>query len=388
MSQPRNPQITCARSGPPPPSVTASGADALTPSAGRTPAPPRGASWSAGRGHCAIMYGSPCGTTKTSPASSRTGALAAKRRPASATPDDVIRHDVLGAGQHDRCEFRRGRDLVHPRRRHLHRKEHRAREPHGPQNIRQHIDVADSAAAVEGAGRRRAIGRQGAPGCRGRQRWTIGHGVRPRRDPTFAPSAAGDRRTHMTTGNAVRTMWALGDYHRFATATVWELGPVLVEACGVSAGQRVLDVAAGTGNVAIRAAQAGASVVASDMTPEHFDAGRRAAREAGVDARMDRRRRRSRCPSPMPSSMWSPRASARCSHPDHQAAASELLRVCRPGGVIGMMNFTPDGAGGDFFRAAFGVRPAGAARRAVAAAVGNGGSRTESVWRPDVVAGD
>ncbi len=35
---------------------------------------------------------------------------------------------------------------------------------------------------------------------------------------------------------------------------------------------------------------------------------------------------------------------------DHQAAARELLRVCRPGGVIGMMNFTPDGAGGDFFR--------------------------------------
>ena len=45
----------------------------------------------------------------------------------------------------------------------------------------------------------------------------------------------------------------------------------------------MLDVAAGTGNVAIRAAQAGASVVASDLTPENFDAGRRAAREAGVD---------------------------------------------------------------------------------------------------------
>jgi ubiquinone/menaquinone biosynthesis C-methylase UbiE len=36
--------------------------------------------------------------------------------------------------------------------------------------------------------------------------------------------------------------------------------------------------------------------------------------------------------------------------PDHQAAARELVRVCRPGGVIGMTNFTPDGAGGDFFR--------------------------------------
>src|SRR5262245_4245048 len=60
---------------------------------------------------------------------------------------------------------------------------------------------------------------------------------------------------------AHRAMWALGDYHRFATATVWELGPVLVEACGISASHRVLDVAAGTGNTAIRAAKPGAGVV-------------------------------------------------------------------------------------------------------------------------------
>src|SRR5215470_13549200 len=46
---------------------------------------------------------------------------------------------------------------------------------------------------------------------------------------------------------AHRAMWALGNYHRFATSTVWELGPVLVQACGIAAGQRVLDVAAGTG---------------------------------------------------------------------------------------------------------------------------------------------
>ena len=51
-----------------------------------------------------------------------------------------------------------------------------------------------------------------------------------------------------------RAMWAMGNYDRFARATVWELGPVLVRACGVASGQRVLDVAAGTGNVAIRAA--------------------------------------------------------------------------------------------------------------------------------------
>jgi len=51
----------------------------------------------------------------------------------------------------------------------------------------------------------------------------------------------------METTKTERRLWALGDYHRFATETVWGLGPVLVEACGITAGQRVLDVAAGTG---------------------------------------------------------------------------------------------------------------------------------------------
>ena len=82
---------------------------------------------------------------------------------------------------------------------------------------------------------------------------------------------------------ATRAMWAADDYHRFATETVWGLGPRLVEATGITAGQRVLDVACGTGNVAIRAAEAGARVVASDLTPEHFKAGRDEARQRRVD---------------------------------------------------------------------------------------------------------
>ena len=82
---------------------------------------------------------------------------------------------------------------------------------------------------------------------------------------------------------ATRAAWALGDYHRFATELVWDVGPVLVEACGISAGQRVLDVAAGSGNVAIRAAERGADVVASDLTPDNFEAGRRAAAARGVE---------------------------------------------------------------------------------------------------------
>ena len=147
---------------------------------------------------------------------------------------------------------------------------------------------------------------------------------------------------------AHRAMWALGDYHTFATSTVWELGPVLVDACRISGGQRVLDVAAGTGNIAVRAAMTGATVVASDLTPENFDAGRRAARAAGVevewiegdaealpfeDGQFD-------CVTSCLGAMFAP---------DQQKVASELLRVCRPGGTIGMINFTPEGRGGDFF---------------------------------------
>ena len=65
-----------------------------------------------------------------------------------------------------------------------------------------------------------------------------------------------------------RAMWATGDYPKLASELVAPLGPVLVEASRVGPGDRVLDVAAGTGNAAIPAAQTGASVVASDLCPE------------------------------------------------------------------------------------------------------------------------
>src|SRR5829696_982130 len=145
-----------------------------------------------------------------------------------------------------------------------------------------------------------------------------------------------------------RAMWALGDYHRFAKQTVWGLGPELVTACGITAGQRVLDVAAGTGNVAIRAAEAGADVVASDLTPENFDAGRREARARGVElewveAGAEALPFRDGEFDVVTSSMGAIFAA------DHRAVAAQLLRVCRPGGTIGMINFTPDGIAAEFF---------------------------------------
>src|SRR5918992_45057 len=78
-------------------------------------------------------------------------------------------------------------------------------------------------------------------------------------------------------------MWASGDYPSMVDTFLLPLGPRLVEACGIESGMRVLDVAAGTGNASIPAAKTGASVVASDLTPELFDAGRERARAEGVE---------------------------------------------------------------------------------------------------------
>jgi ubiquinone/menaquinone biosynthesis C-methylase UbiE len=144
------------------------------------------------------------------------------------------------------------------------------------------------------------------------------------------------------------TMWALGDYHRFASQTVWSLGPVLVEACAIRPGQRVLDVAAGTGNVAIRAAEAGAEVVASDLTPENFEAGRREARARGVELEWVEADAES---LPFEDAAFDVVTSALGAifAPDHQTVADELVRVCRPGGTIGMINFTPEGLAADLF---------------------------------------
>jgi SAM-dependent methyltransferase len=174
---------------------------------------------------------------------------------------------------------------------------------------------------------------------------------RPAGTPSILQAAAMARIEEVAPHDAKaeqRAMWARGDYHRFATRTVWGLGPVLVEACGISAGERVLDVATGTGNVAIRAAEAGAQVVAADLTPENFEAGRREAGKRGVELEWVVADAES-----LPFGDGEFDVVTSCVGaifaPDHQAVADELVRVCRPGGVIGMINFTPEGLAGEFF---------------------------------------
>ena len=65
-----------------------------------------------------------------------------------------------------------------------------------------------------------------------------------------------------------RTMWGKGDYPRMVDTFLLPIGQRLADAAGVGPGVRVLDVAAGTGNAAIPAAQRGARVTASDLTPD------------------------------------------------------------------------------------------------------------------------
>ncbi len=80
-----------------------------------------------------------------------------------------------------------------------------------------------------------------------------------------------------------RKMWASGDYPSMVETFLLPLGPRLVDACGIESGAKVLDVASGTGNAAIVAAERGADVTASDLTPELLEAGRARAEAAGLE---------------------------------------------------------------------------------------------------------
>ena len=150
--------------------------------------------------------------------------------------------------------------------------------------------------------------------------------------------------------NRHRTLWGLGDYGTVAADVVAPLGPELVAVTGIGPGTTVLDVAAGTGNAAIAAAAAGADVIASDLVPALLEQGEALAAARGVELSW---REANAEALPFPDGEFD--AVLSCIGvmfaPHHQQAADELIRVCRPGGTIGVSSWTPEGFVGRMFAA-------------------------------------
>ena len=146
-----------------------------------------------------------------------------------------------------------------------------------------------------------------------------------------------------------RAMWASGDYPSMVETFLTPLGPRLVEACEIGPGMRVLDVAAGTGNASLPAAERGAAVTASDLTPELLEAGRRRAEAAGLELEWVEADAEN---LPFEDGSFDVVMSAigAMFAPHHQDVADELVRVCRPGGTIGLLSWTPEGMIGALFK--------------------------------------
>lgn len=154
---------------------------------------------------------------------------------------------------------------------------------------------------------------------------------------TADPAGLGDlKRTH-------RQIWASGSYATVAERLVDDVPPRhLLERVRIEPGMEVLDLAAGTGNVAIRAAARGANVTGVDLTPELFDRARERAAEAGVDVAWVEGDAEN---LPFEDDRFDVVLSTFGIQfaPRHEVAASEAVRVARPGGRIGLINWTPQG---------------------------------------------
>ena len=142
--------------------------------------------------------------------------------------------------------------------------------------------------------------------------------------------------------------WAAGDYAAVARHVADHPVRDALATARVSAGARVLDVATGSGNVAIRAAQAGARVTGLDLVPELLDEAQKRALAAGAEIEWVHGDAEA---LPFASESFDAVTSVFGVQfaPRHQVTADELVRVCRVGGTIGLVNWTPQGLIGQMF---------------------------------------
>jgi SAM-dependent methyltransferase len=161
-----------------------------------------------------------------------------------------------------------------------------------------------------------------------------------------------------------QAMWASGDFAVIGN-TLQIVGETICEAVDLRAGERVLDVAAGNGNATLAAARRFAEVTSTDYVPALLDGGRRRADAEGFDIRFEFADAEA---LPYETASFDVVVSTFgvMFAPDHRRTASELLRVCRPGGRIGLANWTPAGFIGKLFRVSAGTSrrlPASSRRR-------------------------
>ena len=142
-----------------------------------------------------------------------------------------------------------------------------------------------------------------------------------------------------------KVAWASGDYAAFG-ATLLVMSELLCEAVDLRPGQTVLDVATGSGNTALAAARRSCETTAIDYVPALLDRGRE--RAAAERLQVAFREADAEC-IPFPDASFDVVLSTVgvMFAPDQKKAAGELLRVCRPGGRIGLANWTPDSFAGE-----------------------------------------
>ncbi len=154
--------------------------------------------------------------------------------------------------------------------------------------------------------------------------------------------------------------WGSGDYARVGV-TLQISGEQLCEAMDMHAGQSVLDVAGGNGNVSLAAARRFCKVVSTDYVPALLA---HSQRRAEVDGLVIEYRQADAEALPFADNSFDNVVSTFgvMFAPNQRQAASELIRVCKPGGKIGMANWTPEGFIGQLFKTIGRVRLTAAGR--------------------------